>query len=123
MPKEALIFGSSKDPQMPYWRVWSYDDQRNAVIPLAHFNDRARSGTAAFELAHSVGSLEDASVIEAILASKDSDPTPLPPEVAGDLTEVAEKAIRERGAPVPGKAAVTVLHLPGDTVYIVRVKK
>ena len=108
---------------MPYWRVWSYDDEHGSVVPLAHFNDKARSGTAAFELAHSVGSLEDSSAIESILSSKDSDPTPLAPTVAGLLTQVAEKAIRERGAPVPGKAAVTVLHLPGDTVYIVRVSR
>jgi hypothetical protein len=120
MSHTALIFGSSKDLLSPYWRVWSYDDETKTPIPLGHFKDKARSDTAAFDLAHSAGSVESPDGMDAILASKDSPPAPLPPKISVLLATLAEDAIRMSEAAEPGKSKVTVRHTPDDTVYVVR---
>jgi hypothetical protein len=123
MPYSALIFGSSKDLLFPYWRVWTYDDEEKLVIPLAHFNEKIKSDTAAFDLAHAACNLEDSAVIGGILASRDSAPTPLPQKIFDLLAHFAEEAIEKSEAAVSGKSVISVFHRPEDIVYVVKISK
>jgi hypothetical protein len=120
MPRTCLVFGSSQDLLQPFWRVWSFDDQDGSVIPLAHFDTKVRSDTAAFELAHAAGRFEDPAAMDAILAAKTSLPTPLPPKLVTLFTTLAQKAIATSEAPEPGKTTVTVNTTPDDRVHVVR---
>jgi hypothetical protein len=120
MPRTALVFGSSKDLQLPFWRVWSFDDEDGSVIPLAHFDTKTRSDTAAFDLAHAAGRLEDPAGMDTILAARTSAPTPLQANSIHLFSTLARKAIADSEAPEPGKTTVTVNVTPDDRVHVVR---
>lgn len=103
-----------------FWRLWWYHTSDEALKPLAHYRDKNRCDTAAFDLAHAISSLEDASVLDSITREKDSDPTPLDSKTAALLRALAARAIMDSAPPEPGKSTVSVETTPDDRVHVVR---
>lgn len=102
------------------WCVWSFDIQHGDVIPLAEYRDRAKSDTAAFELAHASGKLEDAAVCDRILNGKESEVAVVDAELRELFGKLAADAVLE-STPSKGKqSAISVRKTGDDTVYVVQ---
>jgi hypothetical protein len=120
MPLTPIVFGSSKDIILPFWRVWFYNAENKESIPLAHYWNKFNSDIAAFNLAHSVASMSDVKEQDEVLKLKDQEPKPLSDKLQFLFGALAEKAITASEEPTDGKSAVTVHTTPDDTVYAVR---
>lgn len=120
MAQTPLVFGSSHDRVRDRWCVWLYDLERREVIPLAEYRDKNKSDTAAFDLAHASGSLEDAGVCDRILDGKETEVAVLSPELAGLFAKLATDAVNTSEVPKAGQTSVSVRKTEYDTVHVVR---
>lgn len=115
----AIIFGSSRGLSDSFWRVWTYHEDDGSVSPLAEFQDKSHSDTAAFDLAHSAAHLENPDGMQEIL-SRGNPPTCLSSKTAEMFTTLAQNAIRDSTPARQGKAFVSISTTDFDRVHVVR---
>lgn len=121
MDEAIFVFGSSKDTLLPFWRVWFYDTESKTAVPLAHYRDKGESDIAAFDLAESAMRLRDPDSQDHILAGRDADPAPLPPEVKKMIEILALEAIQNTPPAEPTEVSNGAHRRePDDIVWVVR---